>query len=171
MTGFLCFLLFLFGAAMAVLSGLSKKHRRGVEVTGHLLISACFFIYGLVSSHVLRVSPQPVVTGKVVAIRLLRSRMDLNYLTMEPDGSNAQLTLHSEYFGQQIQVGERVRVRYSDYDNGVLELEVLSGVGQGFVLRENDGAFYHLLYVFGGLLFLGTAYLIWRKRRSVAAIV
>jgi hypothetical protein len=169
MVGGLCFLLFLVGAGLAMLSGLSKKHRRGIEVAGHLLISACFFIYGLVSSHVLRVAPRPVVTGQVVEVRLKRSRMDLNYTTIQPDSGpfengGGRITLHSEFLGSAVQVGERVRARYSDYDNGVLELDVLSGPGKGFVIRENDSAFYHLLYVLGGFIFLGTAYLSWRKK-------
>jgi len=152
-----------------MLSGLSKKHRRGIEVVGHLTISACFFIYGLVSSHVLRVAPRPVVIGLVVEVRPKRSRMDLNYTTIQPDNGGGRLTLHSEFLGTAVQVGERVRVRYSDYDDGVLELDVLSGPGKGFVIQENDSAFYHVLYVFGGFIFLGTAYLIGRKKPKAAA--
>jgi hypothetical protein len=171
MTAAFCILLFLAGALLAMLSGLSKRHRRGIEVTGHLLISACFFTYGIVSSHVLRVSPRPVVTGTVTAVRPMRSRMDLNYTTIQPDGAGpngSRLTLHSESFAQQIQVGERVRVRYSDYDDGVLELDVLSGPGQGFAMRENDSAYYRLVYLLGGFLFLGTAWLIWRRPPKAA---
>jgi hypothetical protein len=169
MIGFLCFLLFLLGAAMAMLSGLSKKHHRAVEVTGHLTISLCFFLYGLISSHVLRVSPRPVVNAQIISLKRASSRMDINYITVQPEDGGSRLTVHSEFGGPQIQVGERVHVRYSDYDSGVLELDVLSGPGQGFVLRENDGAFYHVLYVFGGFLFLGTAYLIGRKKPGVVA--
>jgi len=169
MVGGLCFLLFLVGAGLAMLSGLSKKHRRGIEVTGHLLISACFFIYGLVSSHVLRVAPRPVITGQVVEIRPKRSRMDLNYTTIQPDNGAGRLMLHSEFLGSAVQVGEQVRARYSDYDYGLLELDVLSGPGKGFVIQENDSAFYHVLYVFGGFIFLGTAYLIGRKKPKAAA--
>ncbi len=169
MTGFLCFLLFVVGALLAMLSGLSKKHRRGIEVAGHLLISLCFFAYGLVSSHVLRVSPRPVVTGTVIEVRPKRSRMDTSLFTLKPDGQSSVLTVHSGYSAPQVQAGSRIRVCYSDYDNGVLELDVLSGPGHGFVMHENDSAIYHLLYVLGGFLFLGTAYAIWRKPPKAAA--
>ncbi len=165
MTGALCFLLFLAGALLAMLSGLSKKHRRGIEVTGHLVISASFFVYGIVSSHILRVAPQPVVTGQLVSIRPSRSRMDSNSFTVRPAGGGAILRLHSETFPHGVEPGDQVRVRYSEYDYGILEFDVLSGAAQGIVLRENDSAFYHVLFAFGGFLFLGTAYLAGRKRQ------
>ena len=159
MTGFLCFLIFLVGASIAMLSRLNKRHRRGAEVTGHLLISFSFFLYGLVSSHILRTAPPPETTGTVSALKFKTSRMGVNYTTVQPLNGSPTITVHSEFSANELKVGDQVHIRYSDSDNGLLELDVLSGQAKGFVLQENDSAVYHVIFLFGGLLFLGTAWL------------
>jgi hypothetical protein len=167
MTGFLCFLLFLAGIALAALSAFMKRHRHGLEITGHLLISAAFFIYALVSTHQLRTAPRPVVTGTVIAKRLARSRMDSNDLTLQPESGSPRLTLHSDANILPVQIGDQVHVQYLEADNGLLELDILAGSQKGYRVFGEDGAMYHLLYLLGAVIFLATAIMLWRRSRKV----
>jgi hypothetical protein len=130
-------------ALVVALSGsrttLTPKQRALRRGWGLSVISGVIIAFGLINFQHIHNSPRPVVEGNLWDIRELDSSEEHRTRFMITDAAGHAVQIRCSYTGPGFVEGERARVRYVAYSEGLLEMDMLTGPYQGWHLRESSG--------------------------------
>ena len=115
------------------LTSRQQAHRRGA---GLGVIGCALLLFGLVNFQLIHNSPQPEVEGNLWAIR---QPMNGGAQFMLTDRAGRAVQIRCRYNGPGLVEGERARVRYVEYNEKLVALDILSGSYQAWHLLESPG--------------------------------
>ena len=149
-----CFFALLIPAVAVTISGsqtrLSLRQRAlrrgwGLGLTGAALVG-----FGLLSFALIYNSARPEVEGNLWDVRVQSGgEAELSRFRVT-DASGRTVSIRCTYSGPGLVDGERVRVRYVEYSEKLLEMEMLTGSYKGWRLKESPGEVGYWFWVAAG---------------------
>jgi membrane protein implicated in regulation of membrane protease activity len=132
------------------------------QVAGLTVAGIAFLWFALLTAYFEKTSPRPTITGTIGALRQNTGRYASSEFTVVGDAED-RASIRCKYEGTGLQMGERIRVRYIQYNRQLLDAEILSGSVAGWNFSESDGTWSCVFMGSMGLLFLFGAYRASRK--------
>lgn len=125
-------------------------------------MGAGFLWFGLLCGYLVRTSPRPTVVGTIGALKQHGGKYAASDFTVVSDGGE-RVQIHCSYHGTGLQTGERIRVHYVQYDQNLLDAEILSGAMMGWHFAESDQSLAAIFLSLFGFFCLYAAYSTNRK--------
>jgi hypothetical protein len=115
--------------------------------------SACLW-FAVLNGYFELNSPRPTMTGTIGGLSQKHGNRSSSSDFVVVGDDDQRVAIHCHYAGTGLQMGERIRVRYIQYNHNLLEAEILSGSVSGWHFAESDGR-----WLYGCMAMLGLALL------------
>lgn len=92
----------------------------------------------MATMYFVRTSARPQVEGYISGVKEAYGKSHFSDFTISND-AGVVAAVRADYTGPGLRVGDRVRVRFVQYNRKLLELTMLSGSFTGWELRESSG--------------------------------
>jgi hypothetical protein len=133
-------------------------------VASVILFGTGLLQFGLLNGFFILRSPRPEIVGFIGDLHQQDGKSaSSSFAILSNAGWSPKL--HTQYHGPKIVEGDMARVKYVEYDDVVVELTLLSGIHQGWALKESDDALVDLLLVLIGGVALLESQRLWRQHR------
>ena len=143
---------FLYGSSRA--KGSPERTRwlsSGLAVSGFALIA-----FGTLTAYFIHTSARMQVEGNLWAVSDSTETSSSQFKVTDDSGQVA--TIRCRYSGPGLREGDRVRVRYVEYNRTLIELTMLTGSYTGWVLQESAGEWGFAWFALIGLVCAVSAY-------------
>jgi hypothetical protein len=106
--------------------------------------------------------PRPTITGTIGALAQHHGKSSSSTFTVVGD-NDERVLIYCYYAGTGLQMGERIRVHYIQFNHHLLDAEILSGSVKGWSFAESDGRWLYVWMGFLGLVLFYAGYRMSRK--------
>jgi len=122
---------------------------------GLALEGTSFLLFGLLSMYFVYRSAKPSIEGTITQLKQFHGKYPSSDFTVV-SGSGQLAAIHCDYNGASLQTGERIRVRYIQYNGDLLDADILAGPAAGWHHVESEGYIWGIaLALMGAAFFIG----------------
>lgn len=153
LVGLSFFAMVLTGVAL-ILYGSQRKtqgERAWWQGVGLIAEGFAFLAFGSATLYFLRTSPRPQVEGYIWDVRQSFGRSHNSTRFMLTNTAGKAVQIRCKYHGTGIREGEKVRIRFIEYNHELLDMTVLDGPYELWQLQESSGEWNTLALTLIGL--------------------
>ena len=133
----------------------------------HAVVALCLFLYGGMTFVFIHGSAHVTVTGRIANVYRTYGRGNhFTHFQIVPANGGSAPALRANYWGDHLAEGSTATVEFLQYNQRILNLQMLSGPSASWRLQEDGGLSMAYFAMIGGVLFLGFA--LWEFKTKAA---